>query len=110
MNANCEACALGPAKIDGHGALMVHTLAVAGILFRCRRCELTWLRSYSADGRYQWTRIAETMHAGACLGVVMPSARARPAAVAKVSDTERETMDHWLAMQHSWKHTSRGSH
>jgi hypothetical protein len=110
MNANCEACALGPAKIEGHAALMVHILAVAGIVFRCRRCELTWLRSYSANGVYQWRRIVEPMEAGASLGVVMPSARVRPAAVAKISDTERENMDHWLAVQHSWKRTSRGSH
>lgn len=109
MNANCEACTLGPAKIDGHAALMVHILAVAGMLFKCRQCELTWMRSYSADDRYEWTRLPERTVAPMPLGIVIPAAAARSRAVAEVSSPGGETMDHWLAIQHSWKHATRRS-
>lgn len=107
MNENCEACALGPAKVDGHAALMVHSMAAAGVLFKCRRCELTWMRSYSTTGRYDWTRLPDRAAAAACIGVLMPSAGTIPTAVAEVSSAGGEAMDRWLTVQHSWKHTSR---
>jgi hypothetical protein len=107
MNENCEACALGPSNVDGHAALMVHSMAAAGVLFKCRRCELTWMRSYFTEGRYNWTRLADRAAAAACIGILMPSTGTTPAAVAEVSSVGGETVDHWLATQHSWKHTSR---
>ena len=110
MNTNCEACALGPTNVEGHAALAVHSMAAAGILFKCRLCELMWMRSYFTEGRYDWTRLADRAAAAACIGVLMPAARASPAAVAaEVSGAGGEAMDHWLAMQHSWKHTLRRS-
>ena len=110
MHANCEACARGPAKVDGHAALMVHSLGVAGMLFKCRQCELTWMRSYSAHGRYDWTRLSDRIGAPACVGVVMPSCGASPAAVAAAPSVAGEAMDHWLAIQRGWKQSSRRPH
>jgi len=110
MNANCEACARGPTKVDGHPELRVHSLGVAGMLFKCRRCELTWMRSYSPVGRYEWTRLAERIGATGCVGIVMPSRGASPAAAAEISGAGGEAMDHWLAIQHSWKHTAHRPH
>ena len=107
LNANCEACSRGPAKADGHPALRVHSLGAAGMLFKCRQCELTWLRSYSLGARYAWTRLDDRA-ATACVGIVMPSVGASPAAEA--STARGDAMDHWLAIQRGWKQPSRRSH
>jgi hypothetical protein len=107
MNKSCEACARGPSTVDGHGGLTVHSMGVAGMLFKCRQCELTWMRSYSSDGRYGWTRLADHTAATACVGIVMPSAVPSPAAVAEISGEQADAMDHWLAIRPSWKQTPR---
>ena len=110
MNTNCEACARGPSKVDGHAALMVHSLGVAGMLFKCRRCELTWMRSYSSEGRYDWTRLSDRIGAPACVGIVMPACGAIPEPVAAVPDVGGEAMDRWLAIQRGWKQPARRPH
>jgi hypothetical protein len=107
MSKSCEACARGPSMVDGHDGLTVHSMGVAGMLFKCRRCELTWMRSYSRDGRYGWTRVADHIAATACVGIVMPTAGASPAAAAEISGGRGDAMDHWLAIRRSWKQTSR---
>lgn len=107
MTANCQACALGPTKVDGHAELMVHSLAAAGMLFKCSRCELPWMRSYSPDGRYEWMRLSDRIDATACVGIVMPSSRPPPAAVAALAGAGGDAVDHWLAIQRSWKRSPR---
>jgi hypothetical protein len=77
MNANCDACARGASKVDGHAALMVHSFAMAGMIFKCRQCDLAWRRSYSSDGVYGWTRLAGRMSATAGVGIMMPAASPR---------------------------------
>ncbi len=110
MNESCEACALGPTKVDGHAALTVHSMAAAGMLFKCRRCELTWMRSYSIDGLFNWTRLPAHKAPADCVGIVLPSAGTRPAAVGAVADVAIDNVGHWPALQHSWKRPLRVPH
>jgi len=114
MNANCDACARGPSNVDGHAGLMVQSLGSTGMVFKCRVCALTWMRSYSGDGHYGWTRLADRTPATAWFGFIMPPARPRPAtaevvdharpatprpAAAEVAAPGGAALDQWLSIQ-----------
>src|SRR5690348_17143489 len=105
MSKSCEACARGPSMVDGHDGLTVHSMGVAGMLFKCRRCELTWMRSYSRDGRYGWTRVADHIAATACVGIVMPTGGA--SRDAGISGGRGDAMVLWSAIRGSWTQTAR---
>lgn len=79
MNASCDACVRGPSKVDGHAGLMVQSLGTTGMIFKCRECALMWMRPYSGNGHYGWTRLADRMATTAWFGISMPPARPRPA-------------------------------
>ncbi len=55
MKATCAACRAGPAGIDGHPHLRVHTLCADRMAFNCERCAAFWSRT-SLPGRYLWAR------------------------------------------------------
>lgn len=77
MQTDCNACARGASKADGHAGLVVHSLGAASMTFSCRQCGLAWTRSYSANsGDYGWTRIADRMAVGAGVGILTPAAGA----------------------------------
>jgi hypothetical protein len=73
MDAQCDACMRGPAKIDGHADLRVRRLGPAGIVFQCRSCGLLWSRSYAGKDGFTWGRLDRAAQALA-VGVWIPAA------------------------------------
>ena len=57
MEKLCEACSIGPSKIDGHGDLLVQMMGNAVMTFKCRACATIWSRSYRGEGELVWTRV-----------------------------------------------------
>ena len=58
----CKA-GLGLRGIDGHGELVLASYPAKdtigkGPVFRCSSCRSLWMRRYSGDGNFEWTREA----------------------------------------------------
>jgi hypothetical protein len=90
MNLPCAACLAGPIHIDGHPELRVFSLDAAHIAFRCRSCDMSWHRSYSARGRYTWTAESQDR-----IGLVVPSWRSSVALASVPCPTTYPTRQ-WL--------------
>ena len=52
----CEACASGPAQLEGHPHLFMGPSASDNpqLTFKCTRCGAAWKRQYVGDGRFDW--------------------------------------------------------
>lgn len=73
MHTQCNACARGPSKVDGHADLRVRRLGPSGIILECRSCGLLWSRSYRGADSFTWTRL-DRLAQSAGAGVAVPAA------------------------------------
>lgn len=50
----CQNCVAGPAGIEGHESLFVHTMDRGQMQFKCRACDCVWIRRYSGASQFEW--------------------------------------------------------
>ena len=101
MSAPCVACDQGAVGIEGHADLRVRSLGAYGMAFTCRACGTRWDRDTPTHGVFVWAHAVDGV---ASRGNVLPpssGAEARPLPSASL----QSSLDHWLAIQSSWKRT-----
>jgi hypothetical protein len=54
MKAACEDCLRRPLGLEGHEGLYLANTLKKGPLFKCARCNTTWIRSYEGAGIFAW--------------------------------------------------------
>ena len=63
MQPFCDACARGPAGIEGHAGLWVRSLGASRMSFRCQSCQSLWSRTFKR-GAFAWTAMSERISMG----------------------------------------------
>ena len=59
---DCQDCKAGPAGIAGHDRLFSETMGAGRMHFRCRACDLVWVRLQDDAGEFVWSRSAGKLY------------------------------------------------
>ena len=51
----CERCSTSPVGIEGHEDLYTNRMSGSRVQFKCRGCSFLWVRSYTGEGKFEWT-------------------------------------------------------
>jgi hypothetical protein len=50
----CAGCSARPTGIEGHRDLFTHRMAGTQMQFKCRACNLLWIRGDTGEGGFEW--------------------------------------------------------